>query len=84
MPNDVKTFRVDLGTEIVVRWTDADGPREVVFPDTETWGYILTMPNADWGEMFLRNPETGEEFLWCSAKRQHRYAARRAMIEDQP
>lgn len=72
---------VDPAATIVVRWTDATGPMHARFGPEIPWAArvaILTMGNDDWGEIYIKNPDEAE-FLWCSAKSEHRGAAREAI-----
>ena len=66
---------------VIVRWTDASGPMEAIYGPELPWevrALVLTMGNDDWGEIWIKNPEE-PEFLWCSAKPEHRLAARAAI-----
>jgi hypothetical protein len=89
-PEELGEMTVHPDARVIVRWSDADGPKEVIFGPEIPWearARILAMSNDDWGEILIQNPLAldqlpevwAEPFLWCSARPEHREAARRAM-----
>jgi hypothetical protein len=82
--NRMKTHILKPTDNVIIAWTDADGPSEFVLSHlhvslSDRLAALLS-GTGDWGAMYVEN-ENGERFLYGSADPQHRAAARKAVAD---